>query len=75
MTEQMLGYALARYAILRGEPEPEWAEHIDNNPRTYMRRAAAVVRRIFTEYVAGLGVTAIANRLNADDIPCPSASG
>ena len=35
--------------------------------------AAAIVRRIFTEYLAGRGVTAIANRLNADAHPCPSA--
>jgi site-specific DNA recombinase len=35
--------------------------------------AAAVVRRIFTEYLAGYGTGAIAFRLTTDGIPCPSA--
>jgi Recombinase len=32
-----------------------------------------VVRRIFTEYLEGCGDRAIANGLNRDGIPCPSA--
>jgi len=36
-------------------------------------QAAAVVRRISTEYLAGLGDRAIANGLNRDRLPCPSA--
>jgi hypothetical protein len=35
--------------------------------------AAEVVRRIFAEYLARLGDRAIANGLNRDGIPCPSA--
>jgi recombinase/recombinase-like zinc beta ribbon protein len=35
--------------------------------------AAEVVRRIFAEYLGGLGDRAIANGLNRDGIPCPSA--
>ncbi len=35
--------------------------------------AAEVVRRIFAEYLDGLGDRAIANGLNRDGIPCPSA--
>jgi DNA invertase Pin-like site-specific DNA recombinase len=35
--------------------------------------AAEVVRRIFAEYLSGLGDRAIANGLNRDGIPCPSA--
>ncbi|MFI6166442.1 recombinase family protein [Nocardia sp. NPDC051052] len=34
---------------------------------------AAVVQRIFAEYLTGLGFFAIAQRLTAEDIPCPSA--
>ncbi|HEV3358531.1 MAG TPA: recombinase family protein [Pseudonocardiaceae bacterium] len=34
---------------------------------------AEVVRRIFAEYLAGRGNRAIANGLNRDGIPCPSA--
>lgn len=34
--------------------------------------AAAVVRRMFAEYVDGVGDRAIANGLNRDRIPCPS---
>ncbi|GAB2996405.1 recombinase family protein [Amycolatopsis acidiphila] len=35
--------------------------------------AAEVVRRIFAEYLGGKGDRAIANGLNRDGIPCPSA--
>jgi Recombinase len=35
--------------------------------------SAAVVRRIFDEYLAGMGDRAIANGLNRDGIRCPSA--
>ena len=35
--------------------------------------AATIVRRIFAEYLAGYSLGAIAARLNADDVPCPSA--
>jgi len=34
---------------------------------------AEVVRRIFAEYLEGYGDRAIANRLNLDKVPCPSA--
>jgi hypothetical protein len=37
LTEPMYGYALARYAWLRGEPAPDWARHLDTNPRIYLR--------------------------------------
>lgn len=39
LTEQMFGYALARYTLLRGEPDPTWAAHLDTNPRAYMKQA------------------------------------
>src|SRR5205807_2677769 len=35
--------------------------------------SAAVVQRIFDEYCDGIGDRAIANGLNRDGIPCPSA--
>ncbi|TDU86852.1 hypothetical protein EV138_0368 [Kribbella voronezhensis] len=31
------GYGLARYAWLRGESAPDWASHLDTNPRVYLR--------------------------------------
>jgi site-specific DNA recombinase len=34
---------------------------------------AAVVQRIFAEFLAGLGIYAVAERLTAEGIPCPSA--
>jgi hypothetical protein len=37
MTEQMFGYGLACYAVLRGEPDPSWARYLDTNPRAYMK--------------------------------------
>lgn len=44
MTEQMYGYALARYALHRGETDPAWARHLDTNPRGYMRQALRYLR-------------------------------
>ncbi|MEU4424005.1 hypothetical protein AB0F81_25525 [Actinoplanes sp. NPDC024001] len=38
LTEPMYGYALARYAWLRGEKDPSWARFLDTNPRTYLKR-------------------------------------
>ena len=38
LTEPMYGYGLARYAWLRGEPEPGWARYLDTNPRTFLKR-------------------------------------
>jgi site-specific DNA recombinase len=35
--------------------------------------AAAVVQRIFAEFTEGFGIYAVAERLTADGIPCPSA--
>ncbi|WP_092781835.1 recombinase family protein [Actinokineospora terrae] len=37
-------------------------------------QAAEVVRRIFADYLNGMGDRAIANALNRDAIPCPSAA-
>ena len=45
MTEQMYGYALARYSLHRGEPDPPWARHLDTNPRAYMRQALRYLHR------------------------------
>ena len=40
---------------------------------TIEEASAEVVRRIFAEYLDGNGDRAIANALNRDDVPCPSA--
>jgi hypothetical protein len=39
LTEPMYGYALARYARLRGEPKPAWAVHLDTNPRVHLKQS------------------------------------
>ncbi len=44
MTEQMFGYGLARYALLRGEPNPPWAKYLDTNPRVYMQHGIRYLR-------------------------------
>jgi hypothetical protein len=44
LTEQMLGYTLACYAMLRGEPDPRWAKYLDTNPRVYMKRGVRYLR-------------------------------
>jgi hypothetical protein len=38
LTEPMFGYALARYAWLRGEADPAWGRYVDTNPRAYFSR-------------------------------------
>lgn len=38
LTEPMYGYALARYAWLRDEPDPNWLRHLDTNPRVICKR-------------------------------------
>jgi DNA invertase Pin-like site-specific DNA recombinase len=70
------GRAPYGYVVIDGGPHP--------NPRKasegYRLRllvideaSAEVVRRIFAEYMDGLGDRAIANGLNREGIPCPSA--
>lgn len=44
MTEQMFGYALARYAVYRAEPDPAWAKYLDTNPRVYMKQGIRYLR-------------------------------
>ncbi|GAB3137703.1 hypothetical protein GCM10027290_03890 [Micromonospora sonneratiae] len=45
LTEPMFGYALARYAWLRGETDPPWAGHLDTNPRTFLKRGLRYLAR------------------------------
>jgi hypothetical protein len=44
LTEQMFGYALARWALMRGQPDPDWARYLDTNPRVYMKQAIRHIR-------------------------------
>jgi hypothetical protein len=39
LTQQMYGYALARYARARGEQKPAWARYLDTNPRAYLKQS------------------------------------
>lgn len=45
MTEQMFGYALARYAKYRAEPDPPWSRYLNTNPRVYMKQGIRYLRR------------------------------
>jgi hypothetical protein len=45
LTEQMYGYALACYALLRGEPHPPWARYLDTNPRVYLKQGVRYLSR------------------------------
>ncbi|KQV19226.1 MULTISPECIES: hypothetical protein [unclassified Kitasatospora] len=38
LSEEVYGYALACWTILRGDPDPVWARHLDTNPRGYLRQ-------------------------------------
>lgn len=37
LSEPVYGYALARFAFLRNEPKPAWAESLNTNVRSYMK--------------------------------------
>jgi hypothetical protein len=45
LTEPMFGYALARYAWLRGEPAPAWARFLDTNPRALLKQGLRYLAR------------------------------
>ena len=60
-----LSYGYRKVVALRDDGEPE------RGLREIDEAEAAIVRRIFEEYAAGEGTTAIAKRLNAEGIPSP----
>ena len=70
------GRAPYGYLVVDGGPHPnprKAAEGYRLRVLVIDEEAAEVVRRIFAEYADGKGDRAIANGLNRDGIPCPSA--
>jgi DNA invertase Pin-like site-specific DNA recombinase len=70
------GRAPYGYVVVDGGPHPnprKAAEGYRLRMLAIDEESAVVVRRIFGEYLAGMGDRAIANGLNRDAIPCPSA--
>ncbi|WP_188989414.1 recombinase family protein [Saccharopolyspora thermophila] len=70
------GRAPYGYNVVDGGPHPnprKAAEGYRLRVLEIDEQAAEVVRRIFAEYLSGKGDRAIANSLNRDGIPCPSA--
>lgn len=70
------GRAPYGYVVVDGGPHPnprKAAEGYRLRVLAVDEASAAVVRRIFAEYLGGRGDRAIANGLNRDAIPCPSA--
>jgi site-specific DNA recombinase len=64
------------YRLIDAGPHPNPAKAFDGKRLHRLgidEPAAAVVRRIFAEFLAGFGIYAIAERLTADGIACPSA--
>jgi hypothetical protein len=45
LTEPMFGYALARYAWMRGEQDPDWADFVDTNPRAFLKKGLRFLKR------------------------------
>jgi hypothetical protein len=41
LSEEMFGYALARFALERGEMKPSWARYLSTNVSAYFKRSAA----------------------------------
>lgn len=46
LDQAAFGYALARYARLRGEADPPWAAHLTTNPRAYLRQGLRYLSRL-----------------------------
>jgi DNA invertase Pin-like site-specific DNA recombinase len=70
------GRAPYGYVTVDGGPHPNPRKAVEGYRLRILaldEEAAEVVRRIFAEYIAGRGDRAIANGLNRDAIPCPSA--
>ncbi|PPC99457.1 MAG: resolvase [Hyphomicrobium sp.] len=61
------GYDVVKGISAAGEPS--------RGERRINEAQAAIVRRIFTEYTAGLSSKAIVKRLNAEGVPGPSGKG
>jgi hypothetical protein len=40
LSEQLFGYALARFAFERKERKPDWAKHLTTNISTYFKRSS-----------------------------------
>ena len=70
------GRAPYGYVVVDGGPHPNLRKAVEGYRLRVLaidEAGAEVVRRIFAEYLGGLGDRAIANGLNRDGIPCPSA--
>ena len=70
------GRAPYGYVVVDGGPHPHPRKAADGLQLRILHiddEAAAIVRRIFADYLRGFGDHAIATSLNHDHIPCPSA--
>ncbi|BDI29199.1 hypothetical protein CCAX7_12500 [Capsulimonas corticalis] len=45
LSEPQFGYALARFAFLRGEEKPAWAKHLNLNVGSYLRQSLKYLQR------------------------------
>lgn len=67
-TKQRMGQFIGAFAAYGYRKDPE-----DKNHLLIDEEAAPVVRRIFMEYAEGISIREIAERLNREKIPSPSA--
>jgi site-specific DNA recombinase len=64
------------YRLVDAGPHPNPAKAADGKRLRRLELdpvTAPIVQRIFAEYLAGIGIFAIAQRLTAEGVPCPSA--
>lgn len=64
------------YRLVDAGPHPNPAKAADGKRLHRLEPdpvAAPIVQRIYDEYLSGIGIFAIAQRLTTDNIPCPSA--
>lgn len=67
-TKQRMGQFIGAFAAYGYRKDPENKNHL-----LVDERAAAVVRRIFSDYIEGKSIREITEELNAEHIPSPSA--
>ncbi|WP_433873771.1 recombinase family protein [Saccharopolyspora sp. CA-218241] len=70
------GRAPYGYVVADGGPHPNPRKAAEGHRLKVLEvdeASADIVRRIFTDYLSGKGDRAIANGLNRDGVPCPSA--
>jgi hypothetical protein len=59
LPEEVYGYALAKFAVERGEPKPAWRKHLSTNVRSYFKQSCTWLAKSNSQFG---GTTFLPNR-------------